>query len=60
MPLGESILLLEKAGGGMQSGPYPHARQLGDSLHWRELGICIPFGNIWVRCAQHKGYPDLC
>ena len=60
MPLGESIFLLEKAGGGTQSGPYSHACQLGDSLHWRELGICIPFGNVWVWCAQHKGYPDLC
>lgn len=60
MILGESIFLLETAGGGKQSGPHPYACQLGDSLHWREPGICIPFGNVWVWCAQHKGYPDFC
>lgn len=38
----------------------PCACQLGDSLHWKELGISIPSGNIWVCCAQHKGYLDIC
>lgn len=44
----------------MWSHQYPHACQLGDSLHWREPGICIPLGNIWVWCAQDTGYPGLC
>lgn len=38
----------------------PCACQLGDSLHWKQLGISIPVGNIWVWCSQHKGYLDIC
>lgn len=37
----------------------PCACQLGNSLHWRECGICIPFGNIWVWCVQKEGCSDL-
>lgn len=60
MLLGQSIFLLERAGGDMQGVPHSHSCHLGDNLHWRDPGIYIPFGNVWVWCAHHKGYPDLC